>query len=800
MTVKQRRITLISIAVIAALALALFFLPSVFLRNFVKDTLAEQGLQVRGLEDVDLNLYALSLETGPLSVVDASGDGVRVEQIGLYLRFMPLAKQRLYVSGIEISGLDLTVTTDENGAIQVAGMPPLTAPDGDTEAEEAQETGWGYGLNILAITDSTVTVGLPTVATTATIDRLTLANIKSWTPDNPARVTFDGSLGGGRVEIEGKVAPLTRDMTMDLTLVMTSLPLDMIRGGPALTGQVSGDLNIEMTVPAANPPAGQFSGTIRLAETGLTQDGIPDTSFEDLSIDDLKGSFRLSEDGTPVFAAAGGLSLDGLRVGSEARPLATIERLVLPAWALDEARTVTVQELTAEEIRAGVADEQAGDDRDLVRIGHLRLEGVETKTDPLATTIAVLEITDLAGHVTRTADGIALPEEFSTSSSTEPTPSEAPSAESAEARGLPAITIGEIRILGDSRLSYAERALHLPANFDIAFTTFEVRNINSTNPDNEASFKIAAKVNEFSDLKLDGTARPFAADGAAFDLTSRIEGMDLPRLSPYAATFLGVNLESGQLNADIDARADKGTLDSHVALKLRSLELAPLEDFDKTSLAEQIDMPIGTALDLVRDGKGEINLKIPVTGPLGDPNFDMSNAISKAVASALTGAVTTTLKIMFPVAGLASLLFDAGTDASLNLEPVLFPPGETAPLADQLKLMDGLGELMTKRPGVRVQLCGRATAADLAHRRVLTPIPDAAPTTSDPDADAPQTETAPEITGEERAALIELAAERARVVKRFVMSSHGIDATRLLECRPVFGEEDSKQPRVEIRI
>jgi len=799
MNAKHRRITIVSLAVIAALALALFFLPSVFLRNFVKDSLAEQGLQVRGLEDVDLNLYALSLETGPLSVVDANGDGVRVDQIGLYLRFTPLAKQRLYVSGIEISGLDLTVTTDENGAIRVAGMPPLTAPEGDTEAEEAQESSWGYGLNILAITDSTVTVDLPTVATTATIDRLTLANIKSWTPENPARVTFDGALGGGRVKIEGTVAPLTRDMTMDLALIMNNVPLDMIKGGPALSGQLSGDLSVQMTVPAADPPAGQFSGTIRLAETGLTQDGIPDTRFEDLSIEDLKGSFRLAEDGTPVVAATGGLAMDGLRVGSEARPLAAIERLALPAWALDENRTIRVQELTAEGIRAGANPEQDNDGQDLARIGRLRLETLETQLAPLATSIAVLEITDLVGRVTRTADGMVLPEEFTVSSSTEPTASEAPSEESVEAPGLPAITIGELRILGDSRLSYAERALHLPANFDIALTTFEVRNIDSTAPDSEASFKIAAKVNEFSDLNLDGTARPFAADGAAFDLKSRIEGMDLPRLSPYAATFLGVNLESGQLNADIDARADKGILDSHVALKLRSLELAPLEDFDKTSLAEQIDMPIETALDLVRDGKGEINLKIPVTGPLGDPNFDMSNAISKAVASALTGAVTTTLKIMFPVAGLASLFIDAGSDASLNLEPVLFAPGETAPLADQLKLMDGLGELMTKRPGVRVQLCGRATAADLAHQRALMPeVPTAenTPATNDTVTEA----TPPEITAEIRAALVELAAERARVVKRFVISSHGIDATRLLECRPVFGETDSKQPRVEIRI
>jgi hypothetical protein len=45
-----------------------------------------------------------------------------------------------------------------------------------------------------------------------------------------------------------------------------------------------------------------------------------------------------------------------------------------------------------------------------------------------------------------------------------------------------------------------------------------------------------------------------------------------------------------------------------------------------------------------------------------------------------------------------------------------------------------------------------------------------------------------------------MAAERARVVKRFLIAGHDIAPQRLFECRAVFDEGDQGRPRVEPQL
>jgi len=51
------------------LGVALYFLPSFFLRNYVQDFLAEYGMEAQGLQELHFNVFNLGLKTGSLTIV-----------------------------------------------------------------------------------------------------------------------------------------------------------------------------------------------------------------------------------------------------------------------------------------------------------------------------------------------------------------------------------------------------------------------------------------------------------------------------------------------------------------------------------------------------------------------------------------------------------------------------------------------------------------------------------------------------------------------------------------------------------
>ena len=209
-------------------------------------------------------------------------------------------------------------------------------------------------------------------------------------------------------------------------------------------------------------------------------------------------------------------------------------------------------------------------------------------------------------------------------------------------------------------------------------------------------------------------------------------------------------------------------------------------------------MPIETVLDLLRDGEDRIRLTVPVGGDLGDPQFDVSDAVSQAIAGALKSTALTTLKVVFPVAALVSLVIDADDRARLSLQPLEFAAGEAELDAEHRTRLSAVAELMKGRPGLRLKLCGKAVPADwpelsLAKRQEETPL--LARMQRLIGVDKQLAAALPP----DRAVLAELAARRAAAAKEFLADRSGIDAGRLFECRPEV-DGDGKSARVELLL
>lgn len=131
---------------------------------------------------------------------------------------------------------------------------------------------------------------------------------------------------------------------------------------------------------------------------------------------------------------------------------------------------------------------------------------------------------------------------------------------------------------------------------------------------------------------------------------------------------------------------------------------------DQLTFGERVDSPTATrlpvllAVSLLKNSRGQIDLRLPVSGSLDDPKFSVGGIIVQVIVNLLTKVVTS------PFTLLAAAF---GSEAELG--QVDFAPGSAALGAAQLERLDTLARALNDRPSLRMDVIGRAvTAADTA--------------------------------------------------------------------------------------
>ena len=133
-----------------------------------------------------------------------------------------------------------------------------------------------------------------------------------------------------------------------------------------------------------------------------------------------------------------------------------------------------------------------------------------------------------------------------------------------------------------------------------------------------------------------------------------------------------------------------------------------------------------------------------------------------------------------------------------SFEPIEFAPGSGELGEAGRRYADDIADLLAEHPKLSLKVCGRSTALDLGHTgdgtRGVTQATDGTKREGDP---APEAVT---VSEQVKQALAELAVERKRAVRRYLIEEKGADPKRVPECRSTFEAGDQGRPRVEISL
>ncbi len=200
---------------------------------------------------------------------------------------------------------------------------------------------------------------------------------------------------------------------------------------------------------------------------------------------------------------------------------------------------------------------------------------------------------------------------------------------------------------------------------------------------------IRGTIDKIAPLEIKGKIEPFSSE-FFLDLTAKVKDIELPPFSPYSSKYVGYEIEKGKLSADVQYHVEKGALTAENKIFLDQFTLG-----DKVESENAITLPLDLALTLLKNRRGEINLHLPLSGSLNDPQFNVGALIFEAFVNLITKAITA------PFALLASAL-----DGGEELSEVAFAPGFAEIDADAAQRLQSLAEILNDRPSLNLEIAG----------------------------------------------------------------------------------------------
>lgn len=339
---------------------------------------------------------------------------------------------------------------------------------------------------------------------------------------------------------------------------------------------------------------------------------------------------------------------------------------------------------------------------DFLKWKSLYFGGIDFRLEPIAINIGEIALTDYFSRLILNKDGklnvadIVKKQEGAAASGKK---DETKSADAKEVKvaakdaapAKPPVPIKIAKItLQNGTVNFSD--LFVKPNYTVNLTKLggRVSNLSSV-ADTVADLELRGKYANAAPVQILAKLNPLAAK-AYLDLKADITGVDMVGFSPYSGKYAGYAIEKGKLSLN-------------VAYKLENNQLAAENRLfiDQFTFGEKIDspdatkLPVNLAISLLKNNRGEIDLALPISGSLDDPQFSIGGLVIKVIVNLFVKAVTS------PFALLGSMV--GGGEELSNVE---FAAGRASLSDASSKKLASLAKALNDRNALKLEITGRA--------------------------------------------------------------------------------------------
>jgi uncharacterized protein involved in outer membrane biogenesis len=301
--------------------------------------------------------------------------------------------------------------------------------------------------------------------------------------------------------------------------------------------------------------------------------------------------------------------------------------------------------------------------KEFFKCNSFYLAGMDISLLPVKVAVQDISLTDFYSRVIISEKGninlkqiMAGSEKDKSDSKAEP----APVPQKSKTTPRPEITISTVTLQGGQ--IYFEDNFTQPNVFaDMKKIAGKVTGLSSIEGRAPADLQLRGLHGKSSPLDIVGRISPLTQK-QFLDLNISFKDIELSRFSPYSAKYIGYEIKKGKLVLDLNYQIDGNALEANNRFFLDQFTLG-----EKVDSEDATSLPVALAISLLKNSEGQIDLDVPITGNLDDPEFRFSVAFLKVLGNLIMKVVTSPFKALGAVFGggeeLGFVNFEYGSDA-----------------------------------------------------------------------------------------------------------------------------------------
>ncbi|HBZ54496.1 MAG TPA: hypothetical protein DEO88_03745, partial [Syntrophobacteraceae bacterium] len=264
-----------------------------------------------------------------------------------------------------------------------------------------------------------------------------------------------------------------------------------------------------------------------------------------------------------------------------------------------------------------------------------------------------------------------------------------PAAQPAASSDAFPFSIGKIKI-EDGNMVFADLSLKPKFTTRIHALKGTVGKL-SSDKKSMSEINLEGRVDQYGTAKISG-ALDINDFKRSTDMSVVFRNVEMASMSPYSGKFAGRRIKSGKLSLDLKYQIQTMKLVGDNKIIVDNLVLG-----EKVDSPDSMNLPLDLAIALLADANGRIDLGLPVSGELNDPQFSIGPIIWKAFVNVITKAVTAPFRALGSLLGAGAEKFDA----------VEFDPGKAELPPPEKEKLKKLAEALQKKPQLKLVVQGQ---------------------------------------------------------------------------------------------
>ncbi|GLQ87634.1 DUF748 domain-containing protein [Dyella flagellata] len=257
------------------------------------------------------------------------------------------------------------------------------------------------------------------------------------------------------------------------------------------------------------------------------------------------------------------------------------------------------------------------------------------------------------------------------------------------------IHIGQIT-LANGNLNYTDNFIKPNYTANITQLAGKIGAFGTDTTGKPADVALQGELDDTSPVSIEGGINPLTPM-AFLDIKAKANDVELTHLTPYSGKYAGYPITKGRLTMDVHYQLDQNKLNADNHIVLNQLTFG-----DRMEGPGISHLPVKLAVALLKDSNGNIDIHVPVSGSLNDPEFSLGGVIWQAFLNVLKRAVTSPFRLLASV---------GGGGGQQDLDYVEFIPGSAVLDAQAQDRLTHVVDILNKKPDIKLDITGRVDSS-----------------------------------------------------------------------------------------